>query len=260
MRRVLLGLYSYLEFGLCALAWLALLGAVRLLWPRDLRVRGRWMRRFGRATSRLSPLWRFSVEGAPPPDVRTAAYVVVANHESTADPFLLSFLPWDMRWIAKDSLFRTPVIGWLLRWGGDIPLRRGDRASVREMMRQCRATLAAGLPVMMFPEGTRSADGALGGFKDGAFLLAVEAGVPILPLAIEGTRACRPKGSLWFGAASARVRVLAPIPTAGLAAADVPRLREVARARIGEALAGMRRAPAAAAVEGSAVTTAPLPH
>ena len=55
-----------------------------------------------------------------------AAYVVVANHESTADPFLLSWLPWDMRWIAKEELFRALLTGWAMRLGGDIPLRRGD--------------------------------------------------------------------------------------------------------------------------------------
>ncbi len=243
MKRAFFGLLSYLEFGICLLLWTPLLGVVRLCHPHDLRRRGRWMRRFGRATARLSPLWRFSVEGRPPADVRTAACVVVANHESSADPFLLSTLPWDMRWVAKEELFRSPLLGRLLRWGGDIPLRRGDGASVRDMMEAARATLAGGLPVMLFPEGTRSADGSLGRFKDGAFQLAVEAGVPILPLAIEGTRACRPKGSLWFGAAAARVRVLAPIATSGLSAADVPALRELARARIAEALVLMRSAP-----------------
>jgi 1-acyl-sn-glycerol-3-phosphate acyltransferase len=240
MRRVLLGLYTYLEFSACVLAWVPILLAVRLLRPDDLRVRGRWMRRFGRTTVRLSPLWRFSVEGRPPADIRHAAYVVVANHESTADPFLLCSLPWDMRWISKQELFRLPLIGQLLRWGGDIPLRRGERDSVRDMMAASLATLASGLPLMMFPEGTRSADGTLGPFKEGAFQLAIEAGVPVLPLAISGTRACRPKGSWWFGAARARVRVLEPISTHGLGATDVAALGTLARQRIGDALADMR--------------------
>jgi 1-acyl-sn-glycerol-3-phosphate acyltransferase len=242
MRKTLLGLYTYLEFSACMLGFLPVLGTVCALEPDNLRVRGRWMRRFGRVTARLNPLWRFSVEGTPPADVDRAAYVVVANHESSADPFLLCGLPWDMRWVSKEELFRVPVLGQLLRFGGDIPLRRGDRASVVEMLAEARATLADGLPVMIFPEGTRSADGELGPFKDGAFQLAIEAGVPILPLAIEGTRACRPKGSLWFGEASARVRVLPSLSTEGLGAADVPRLRERTRARIAEALADMRPA------------------
>lgn len=258
MRRVLLGLYTYAEFSACLLAFFPLLLAVRLFRAGDLRLRGRWMRRFGRATVRLSPLWRFSIEGAPPPDIRRAGYVVVANHESTADPFLLSSLPWDMRWISKQELFRLPILGQLLRWGGDIPLRRGDRESVRQMMAEARATLASGLPVMIFPEGTRSPDGQLGAFKDGAFQLALDAGVPVLPLAIEGTRACRPKGSWWFGQARARVRVLPPIDSAGRSVAE---LGALARTRIAEALVEMRgQAPRPPGPPAPARETALLPR
>jgi 1-acyl-sn-glycerol-3-phosphate acyltransferase len=240
MRRILLGLYTYAEFSACMLAFFPLLLAVRLFRAGDLRLRGRWMRRFGRTAVRLSPLWRFSVEGAPPADIRLRGYVVVANHESTADPFLLCSLPWDMRWISKQELFRLPIVGQLLRWGGDIPLIRGDRESVRQMMATARETLVGGLPVMIFPEGTRSADGQLGKFKDGAFQLALDAGVPVLPLAIEGTRACRPKGSWWFGHARARVRVLPAIASAGLTVAE---LSALARTRIADALVDMRGQP-----------------
>ena len=67
------------------------------------------MRRLGRTTSRLTPLWKFEVEGERPADIDTRPYVVVANHESQADPFLLSFLPFDMRWVAKQELFEPPV-------------------------------------------------------------------------------------------------------------------------------------------------------
>jgi 1-acyl-sn-glycerol-3-phosphate acyltransferase len=193
------------------------------------------MRRFGRVATRLSGLWRFSVEGEVPADIDSHSYVVVANHMSTADPFLLSFLPWDMRWVAKEELFRIPLTGWLLRLSGDIPLRRGDGQSVKEMMAACRETLDAGLPVMIFPEGTRSRDGELQPFKDGAFRLAIEAQVPVLPIAIEGTRDCRPKGSWWFGRARAKARILAPVATRGLGAGDVARLRETVRDRIAQA-------------------------
>ncbi len=243
MRRALLGLYTYIEFFLAALAFVPILGLVALLHRRDpaCRIRGRWMRRFGRFTSRLTPLWRFSVRGDPPAGIREGhAYVVVANHESTADPFLLSWLPWDMRWVAKEELFRLPLLGFLMRSGGDIPLRRGARSSVADMLGACRETLARGVPVMMFPEGTRSPDGRLLPFKDGAFQLAIDAGVPVLPVAIVGTRDCRPKGSVWFGDARAIAHVLAPIPTEGLGSADVVLLREQARAAIAEATAALR--------------------
>lgn len=236
MRRVVLGAYSYLEFGLLLLAWLPILGVVTLLDRADHRRRGRWMRRFGRVTARLTPLWRFRVEGKAPADIDRAAYVVVANHQSSSDPFLLSSLPWDMRWIAKIELFRTPPIGWLMRLGADLPVERGDGPSVRAMMVEAKATLDRGLSLMIFPEGTRSKDGTLGRFKDGAFELAIAAGVPILPVVLDGTKHCRPKGSWWFGDADAVARVLPPIPTTGLGPSDVAALRELTRTRIAEEL------------------------
>lgn len=243
MRTVIYGLWTYLEFAVLALVFVPIMGFYTLFRRRDLRGRGAWMRRFGRMCARVTPIWRFRVEGEAPGDVKRRAYVVVANHESSADPFLLSWLPFDMRWVAKVSLFKLPVIGWLMRLGGDIRLLRGNGDSVREMLAEARETLDAGLPVMIFPEGTRSPDGALQRFKDGAFQLAIDAGVPILPLAIEGTRACRPKGSLWFGRATATVRVLPPLSTDGMTRAELPKLREQTRTAIRDALVQMRQRP-----------------
>jgi len=238
----LLGVYSYAEFFVSAVAFLPLMGMSSLRHRGDptQRLPGRWMRRFGRTTSRLSPVWKFSVDGTPPADILTRGYVVVSNHESTADPFLLSHLPWDMRWVAKQELFRLPLIGWLMRFSGDVPLRRGERDSVATMMAECRRTLESGCPVMMFPEGTRSPDGALLPFKDGAFQLAIDAQAPVLPVVVAGTRNCRPKGSLWFGRARAHARVLEPIPTAGLGPGDVAALRDRARDAITAALPAVR--------------------
>lgn len=238
MRRAILVTWVYFEFFTLAVLFLLPMSIATLIAPNDpaRRLRGQWMRRFGRTTSRLNPLWKFSTEGARPPEVDGGA-VVVSNHESTADPFLLSFLPWDMRWIAKEELFKLPLIGWLMKLGGDIPLRRGKAESVRAMMAECRTTLAAGMPVMIFPEGTRTPDGRLLPFKDGAFRLAIEAGVPIVPLALAGTRRCRPKGSLSFGAAEAVVRVLEPIPTTGLTLDDVDLLKQKTRERIAREVA-----------------------
>ncbi len=242
MRRAMLGAYTYAEFFGHVPFFLAAMGISSLRHKGDptQRLPGRWMRRFGRWTSNATPLWKFSVEGEGPKDIKERAYVVVANHESTADPFLLSFLPWDMRWVAKEEIFKLPVLGWLMRAGGDIPLRRGSRESVAQMMAECLRALNAGIPLMMFPEGTRSATGELGQFKDGAFKLAIDAQVPVLPLALAGTRDCRPKGSLWFGEARAAVKILEPIETKGMTAADLPRLREEARRRIAEALPDLR--------------------
>lgn len=240
MRRAVLGLYTYFEFFLTAVLFVLPMGLAALIHGKKdpgMRVRGRWMRRFGRATKALTPIWTFIVEGEKPAGIDKESFVVVANHQSTADPFLLSQLPWDMRWISKESLFKLPLLGWLMQFGGDIPLRRGERDSVEQMFAECRKTLNAGVSVMIFPEGTRSPDGKIQAFKDGAFHLAIETQKPIVPLAVYGTHACRPKGSLWFGEAKAVVKILETVPTAGLTQADLPKLKETVREKIAAAVA-----------------------
>lgn len=242
MRRPIAVALTYAEFAACTAAFIPLLAAARLRSIRDptRRVAGRWLRMFGRLTSTLTPLWQFSVQGRPPRDIDGRAYVVVSNHESNADPFLLSSLPWDMRWIAKEELFELPVIGVLMHLGGDIPLRRGERESVVEVMAACRSTLDHGLSVMFFPEGTRTRDGRLGAFKDGAFRLAIEAGAPVLPIAIAGTRDCLRKGSATLGEARAIARILPPLETRQLSTRDVDWLRDRAREQIARAVAELR--------------------
>jgi 1-acyl-sn-glycerol-3-phosphate acyltransferase len=239
LRRALLGGYTYLEFAACMAAWIPILAVVRARHRHDLtpRMAGRWFRRMGRTATRLTPLWRITISGAAPADISSRSYVVVSNHLSSTDPFLLSHLPWDMRWIAKEELFKMPVVGWLMRLSGDIPLRRGDGNSVRRMLDECKTTLERGLSVMIFPEGTRSRDGRLQPFKDGAFKLAIDAQVAVLPIAVSGTEACLPKGSRWPAEAQPVLRVLEPIPTHGLGVDDVDRLRDLAHARIAAALA-----------------------
>ncbi len=238
MHRAFHGSYAYLAFAACMCAWLPIEALVHAVHRRDEvpRIEGRWLRRLARVVTRASRLWRFSVEGQPPPDIGTRGYVVVANHQSNADAFLLSYLPWDMRWIAKRELFGVPVVGWLLRLSGDIPVRRGDRESAERMHEQARDTLERGLSVMIFPEGTRSRDGHLQPFKDGAFRLAIEAHAPVLPIVVRGTRDCMPKDSRWLGEARASARVLEPIDTRDLGPGDVGRLRDRVHARIAEAL------------------------
>lgn len=238
-----LGLYSYVEFACCVVAFLPILAVVRLLHGRDpaCRVRTRWLSRLGRLAVRLSPLWRFRIEGRRPDDILRRPYVVVANHESTADVFLLAGLPWDMRWVAKAEIFRYPVVGWLMRLAGHIPLARGGAGSMRRMREACLHTLRHGMPVMLFPEGTRSPDGNLLPFRDGPFEMAIEAGVPVLPVAVAGTRHCRVPGSIWFGRAEARARILEPVSTEGLTLADAPALRDRVRCRIEQEVFALRR-------------------
>src|SRR5690606_7455418 len=107
-------------------------------------------------------------------------YVVVANHESYADIFLISHLPWEMKWLSKAEVMRVPLMGWMMRMAGDIPVRRGDSRSRAEAMNGIRDRLAKNVSVIVLPEGTRSPTADMLPFRDGAFRIAVELGLPIL--------------------------------------------------------------------------------
>jgi 1-acyl-sn-glycerol-3-phosphate acyltransferase len=182
----------------------------------------------------LNPLWKFRCIGQMPSDPRRP-YVVVSNHESFVDILLISHLPWEMKWLSKKELFRLPVMGWLMRLAGDIPLKRGFGPSTIEAMAKCREALANRVSVMIFPEGTRSATAEMLPFKDGAFRLAIDAAVAILPLAVQGTRTALPKHDWRFGRSDAEVRVLEPVETAGLTLDDVASLKARVRERIVQA-------------------------
>jgi len=243
MLQRVLSVWAWISSSLVALLWLPWLGLVfALTAPFDpgRYTAGRWFRRAAMVAVALNPLWSFRTSGVRIRDPRRP-YVAVSNHESMADIFLISHLPWEMKWLAKESLFRVPVLGWMMRLAGDVAVRRTDRSSRAEALAECRDRLRKGVSVMIFPEGTRSRTGELLPFRDGAFRLAVEAGVPILPLAVVGTRDAIASGSFLFGRARAEVRVLPPIPTEGLTVSDVAALRERVRREITAARAEMLR-------------------
>jgi 1-acyl-sn-glycerol-3-phosphate acyltransferase len=116
-------------------------------------------------------------------------------------------------------------MGWLMQLAGDVPVKRGFGPSAVEAMNRCREVLANKVSVMIFPEGTRSTTSELLPFKDGAFRLAIDAGVPILPLAVYGTRTALRKHDWRFGPSRATVRVLEPVETSGLTADQTSTLK-----------------------------------
>ncbi len=162
----------------------------------------------------LCPAWRVEVRGRE--RIRPGvAYVMVSNHQSLLDILVLFRLFRHFKWVSKIENFRVPVIGWNMRLNRYVPLRRGDKRSIAEMMEACRRTLAEGSSVLIFPEGTRSPDGRLRAFKHGAFTLARETASPILPIVVEGTARALPKrGFVLQGRHRIRVRVLPEIPPA----------------------------------------------
>jgi 1-acyl-sn-glycerol-3-phosphate acyltransferase len=207
---------------------------VTVPFDRDRYLAGRMFRIVGASTVKLNPLWSFRTDGVRIRDPRRP-YVAVANHESYADIFLIAHLPWEMKWLAKEQVFKVPFLGWMLALAGDIPLKRGAKESIVTAMQACGEKLKRHLSVMIFPEGTRSADGALLPFKDGAFRLAIENGVAILPIALAGTRRAMAKHTFQFQRTRAICRVLEPIETTGLTLADLGALKERTRAAIANA-------------------------
>ena len=180
----------------------------------------------------LNPVWRVHVEGREKIDPNVA-YVMVANHQSLLDILVLFRLFVHFKWVSKIENFRVICIGWNMSLNRYIKLRRGDKESVEQMMAACEQTLREGSSIMMFPEGTRSADGHLKAFKHGAFTLAQRVGVPILPIVVEGTAAALPKrGFVLQGRHAIRIRVLDAIPYARVASLSVDALTEHVRSII----------------------------
>jgi 1-acyl-sn-glycerol-3-phosphate acyltransferase len=214
---------------------------------------GRTFRLCGVALAWLHPYWSFAVSG-PVVRPQRRRTVVVSNHESQADPFLVSHLPWEMKWLGKQILFRVPFLGWCMALAGDVSIRRGEKDSIEVAMGKMRRWLDRDVPVMIFPEGTRSADGSLGPFKDGAFRLAIEAQADILPLALRGTHAALPKHAWRFGRASARVRCGRPISTVGRTLADLDALKAEVREQILALRAELDREMGSVAVPASGQT------
>ncbi len=181
-----------------------------------------------------NPLWRLRVAGREKLPWRGPA-VLVANHLSMLDILVLYGLFRPFKWVAKAELFKIPFVGWNMWINDYVPVWRGDRESVRKMMLHCRAHLARGMPILVFPEGTRSADGRLKAFKDGAFRLAYDAGAPVIPIVVTGTFDALPKhGLVLRQRMTAEVRVLDPIRPQDHPSVDA--LREAARAAIAAAL------------------------
>ena len=122
-------------------------------------------------------------------------YIYMPNHQSNFDiPVLLGHLPVQFRWLAKMELFKIPVFGRAMRKAGYISIDRHHRESAFESLKVAANKIKSGVSVLIFPEGTRSWDGNIRPFKKGGFVMAIDSGVPIVPVVITGTRAIMPKG------------------------------------------------------------------
>jgi 1-acyl-sn-glycerol-3-phosphate acyltransferase len=222
-------------------AYTIVLGTVSIissLWDR----RGYFAHRCARAWSRLiltTTGVRVTVEGLERVTPGTT-YIFVSNHQSIYDtPVLFSSLPFQLRIIAKESLAKFPVLGWHLKRGRHlfVDRRHPDRAGI---LSRWRSLVSEGLSLMIFAEGTRSLDGHVSRFKGGSFLLAIEAGLPVVPIAIVGTWKVMPKNRLRTEPADVTLIVHDPIPAPAI---------ERPTGRDAKAFADRARAVVAATVE-----------
>lgn len=222
------------------LVWVPWLGLIWLLDRNPAKLRTAIMfRRLGRALAKVNP-WRVHIRGTEnlEPGKR---YVVVSNHQSLADIPLIAHLDLDAKWLAKAELFRIPLVGWMMRMAGDVPVDRADRRKAAQALLRCARILRDQCSVMFFPEGTRSPDGSLQPFNDGPFQLALREQAPVLPLVVEGSGAALPRGTWMFGGMQdIYLRVLPAITVNGFDPKQPAVLREQVRAAIQAELDALR--------------------
>jgi 1-acyl-sn-glycerol-3-phosphate acyltransferase len=169
------------------------------------------------------------VEGADGVDW-SRPQVLVANHQSMIDvSVLFRAVPVPLRFLLKQELAAMPVIGWYAGAMGMVFIERANARAARRRLSHAVATLRGGATLIAFPEGTRSKDGVIGAFKGGAFQLAIEAGVPVVPVHIEGSGKVLPPSGFAVRPGTIRLRFGSPIETQGLQDKDRVALTQRAR-------------------------------
>ena len=144
----------------------------------------------------------------------TQSYVYMSNHQSNFDiPVLLAYLPVQFRWLAKAELFKIPIFGRAMRGAGYVKIDRFNQEAAFESLNEAAEKMKNGVSVMIFPEGTRSRDGKIKPFKKGGFVMAVDAGVPIVPVVLKGTWTLMDKSSLKINTGEVSLNLKAPIAT-----------------------------------------------
>lgn len=190
--------------------------------------------RSSRMPQKIARLWarmllfiggvRLEVEGREHLNPRRP-YIFAANHQSQFDIFaLLAAVPVPFSWLAKDELFRIPLLGPAMKGAGYIPINRTDRRAAFASIDQAAARVREGTSIVIFPEGTRSLDGKLKTFKKGGFFLAIKSRQPVVPVSISGSFRVLAKRSFRVHRGTIRIHFSPPLPTDTLSPADKDRL------------------------------------
>jgi 1-acyl-sn-glycerol-3-phosphate acyltransferase len=164
--------------------------------------------------------------------------IIMANHVSLLDPVIIvQILKADIKAVAKTEIFRIPFFHRCLRFAGFIEVDRSNREQATKAIRSAVESLKAGNCFLIFPEGTRSRTGSLGDFKKGGFVVALDAGSRIIPVALKGVRELMPRGGLRIRPGIVRVKVLDPVDAGRYSYEDKDRLIAQVRGSIAAALA-----------------------
>jgi 1-acyl-sn-glycerol-3-phosphate acyltransferase len=198
--------YIVVTFPLNIIVWL-------LAYPfdRDRRLVHWFLTHQSFVLSYLIPIWKIHIEGREKAKKGTT-YVIISNHQSMLDIIIINCLRYKFKWISKIENFKVPVIGQYLKMADYIIVDRENDDSKAEMLERSYNCLKKGISIMMFPEGTRSLNSEIGFFRRGAFQLALQADVPILPVIIDGTGGILPKHGIIFGSGfQIKIKVLDPV-------------------------------------------------
>jgi 1-acyl-sn-glycerol-3-phosphate acyltransferase len=159
----------------------------------------------------MNPLWKLQIEGREKID-ESKVYVAVSNHQSMLDILIIHALFFHFKWVSKKENLYIPFVGWNMILNRYVVVDRSSRKSFLRMMRDCRRHINYGSSIMIFPEGSRSSDGELRNFKDGAFRLAHQMKVAVLPIVLDGSwKAIERKSFVVRRKTTIKVRVLDPV-------------------------------------------------
>jgi 1-acyl-sn-glycerol-3-phosphate acyltransferase len=162
---------------------------------------------------------------------RDGPFIIMSTHKSHFDiPVLVKEIPRQFRIVAKKALFKIPVFGWILSVAGYVSVDRGNQKQAFESLDKAAESVRLGMPLLIFPEGTRSGDGSLGLFKKGGFVLATKATVPIIPVVIEGTYHILPKTTWRICPGPVKATFCKPVDTSGYSYETKEQLMEKVRA------------------------------
>lgn len=196
MMKSLFSVFVFAYFGLLFLIFFVIISLVFILtFPFDKyrKAPNFALSIMARCMMKASPGWKIEMQGLDKFDPSEST-VFVSNHQSFLDMALVYHLPWKMKWVAKRSLTYIPVMGWLVWLTGHLIINRSSKTAIKKLENLVKP-LKDLVPVMIFPEGTRTLDGKLKPFKNGPFLLSQEYGFKLQPIVIDGGYKAMPPGS-----------------------------------------------------------------